>query len=342
MAMMAAVTGLSMILPLSPCVFWREPSPIVPLKETREQPMEMELVCDGLQFPEGPIAMADGSVVLVEIRRGTLTRVTPDGRREIIAQLGGGPNGAAIGPDGAAYVCNNGGSFAWVGGEDVHLPADKDAPYGGGSIQRVDLKTGAFETLYDSCDGRPLNGPNDIVFDEDGGFWFTCHGVSDGETRRLGGIYHARADGSRITRWRSGQNSPNGIGLSPDGRTVYWSDTWLQKLWAMDLEAPGRPAAAEAFAPARVVVTLPGLQLFDSLAVEASGRVCVATLVNGGITAIEPSSGACEHTPFPDPLTTNICFGGEDMRDAWVTCSSTGRLFQCRWPRPGLTLAWNA
>ena len=74
--------------------------------------MQMEEIASGLEFPEGPIAMDDGSVILVEIKRGTLTRVQPDGSTEIIAELGGGPNGAAIGPDGAVYVCNNGG-FEW-------------------------------------------------------------------------------------------------------------------------------------------------------------------------------------------------------------------------------------
>ena len=69
----------------------------------------MRTIATGLQFPEGPIAMPDGSVLLVEIRRGSLTLVAPDGRPEVVAQLGGGPNGAAIGPDGACYVCNNGG-----------------------------------------------------------------------------------------------------------------------------------------------------------------------------------------------------------------------------------------
>jgi gluconolactonase len=66
----------------------------------------------------------------------------------------------------------------------------------------------------------------------------------------------------------------------------------------------------------------------------------VGTLWNGGVTLFEPS-GACEHVPFPDPVTTNICFGGADMRDAWITCSSTGCLYKVRWPRPGLKLAFN-
>ena len=85
---------------------------------------------------------------------------------------------------------------------------------------------------------------------------------------------------------------------------------------------------------------MPGYQLFDSLAVEADGRVCVATLINGGITAIEPS-GAFAHHPFPDLLVTNIAFGGPDMRDAYITLSGTGKLIKVRWPRPGLKLNFN-
>ena len=135
--------------------------------------MSLQQVTEGLQFPEGPVAMADGSVIVVEIRRGTLTRVLPDGRKETIAHLGGGPNGAAIGPDGACYVCNNGDAWAWQEGEG-HLPDGPPAsPYKTGYIQRVDLRTGRFATLYDQCDGKPLNSPNDLVFDSTGGFWFT-------------------------------------------------------------------------------------------------------------------------------------------------------------------------
>ena len=73
---------------------------------------EMREVTSGLQFPEGPVWMEDGSVLVVEIRRGTLTRVAPDGTKTVVAETGGGPNGAAIGPDGKVYVCNNGG-FIW-------------------------------------------------------------------------------------------------------------------------------------------------------------------------------------------------------------------------------------
>lgn len=300
--------------------------------------IEMALVAEGLGFPEGPIACADGSVLLVEIEGQCLTRIRADGMREIVARLGGGPNGAAIGPDGAVYVVNNGGAFTfpenWREEGKLGLPTD----YRGGSVQRVDLATGAVTCLYDQCDGRPLNAPNDIVFDAHGGFWFTCFGFTDGEDRRLGGIYYAKADGSVITRWRSEQISPNGIGLSADGKTLYWVDSMLQRLWALDLVAPGVPAPGEGHSAGEVVVNLPGLQWFDSLALDATGRVCAATLFNGGITVIDPATGAYEHVPVPDPITTNICFGGPDMRDAWITGSATGKLFKCRWPVPGLPL----
>jgi len=75
-------------------------------------------IASGLRFPEGPIAMDDGSVLVVEIKRGTLTRVKPDGSLQVIAETGGGPNGAALGPDGMVYVCNDGG-FDWMEIEGV-------------------------------------------------------------------------------------------------------------------------------------------------------------------------------------------------------------------------------
>ncbi len=303
--------------------------------------MDIELVTDDLGFPEGPIAMADGSVILTEIERGVLTRVTPDGRKSTVAECGGGPNGAAIGPDGAIWVTNNGGSFVWLKQNGLTIPGQTPPEHRGGYIQRVDIGSGKVETIYDACDGQPLFGPNDLVFDRTGGFWFTDHGSGTPTGRNFGGLFYARPDGSRIVRARGHMISPNGVGLSPDENTVYVADTQLGRLWAFDVATPGELAPQPGFAPGRVVCNLPGFQLLDSLAVEAGGKVCVATIINGGITAFD-LDGSTEHFPFPDLVTTNICFGGADMSDAWVTCSSTGKLYKCRWPRPGLKLNYNA
>ncbi|MGZ3376500.1 MAG: SMP-30/gluconolactonase/LRE family protein [Phenylobacterium sp.] len=303
--------------------------------------MDYELVTEGLEFPEGPIAMADGSIILTEIKGQRLTRVTPDGKKETVVETGGGPNGAAIGPDGAIWITNNGGSFEWIDNQGLTIPGPTPAGHTGGSLQRYDLKTGKLEVVYDACDGRRLIGPNDLVFDKQGGVWFTDHGCSTPEGRKFGGLYYARTDGSHISRQRDHLISPNGVGLSPDETVVYAADTQLGRLWAFDIAEPGVLAPSPGFAPGRVICNLPDYQLLDSLAVEAGGKVCVATIINGGITAFDPD-GSIEHFAFPDLICTNICFGGADMRDAWITASSTGKLFKARWPRPGLKLNFNA
>jgi len=303
--------------------------------------MDIELVTEGLEFPEGPIAMADGSVILTEIKGQRLTRVKPDGSKETVVETGGGPNGAAIGPDGAIWITNNGGAFEWLDVQGLCIPGPTPTSHTGGHIQRFDLTSGKLETVYDSCDGKRLIGPNDIVFDKAGGLWFTDHGCSTPEGRKFGAVYYAKADGSAITRQRDHVISPNGIGLSPDEKVVYVADTQLGRLWGFDVAEPGVLAPPAGFAPGRVICNLPDYQLLDSLAVEAGGKVCVATIINGGITAFDPD-GAIEHYPFPDLVCTNICFGGADLRDAWITASSTGKLYRCRWPRPGLKLNFNA
>jgi gluconolactonase len=297
--------------------------------------VDFEVIAEGLQFPEGPIAMSDGSVILVEIARGTLTRVWRGGR-EVIAHLGGGPNGAALGPDGCVYVCNNGG-FEWRTVNGFLMPGRAPADYTTGRIERVNPATGTFERVYDSFEGERLGGPNDIVFDRTGGFWFTDHGKRFVRQRDHSALYYARPDGSHLHRAVFPAVSLNGVGLSPNEAIVYCNDTDAQKLWAFDIPSPGTIARPTGLTRGRVVCTLPGHQLLDSLAVEANGDVCAATLINGGVAVIR-TDGQCEHIAMPDPMTTNICFGGADMQDAYITLSGTGRLIKARWPRAGLRL----
>lgn len=297
----------------------------------------MQEITSGLQFPEGPIAMPDGSVILVEIARGTLSRVTPDGRVEVIADLGGGPNGAAIGPDGAVYVCNNGG-FDWHVSGGARYPGDKATDYSGGRIERVDLTTGKFEVLYEACNGEPLIGPNDIVFDAQGGFWFTDLGKSYGRLKDRGAVYYAKTDGSHIEQMLFPIETPNGISLSPDESRLYVAETQGARLWGFDVVAPGKLGPPAATSSRTFIASPSGLNFFDSMAVEADGTVCVATIVNGGISRINPDTGAIAHVATDDPMTTNICFGGDDLKTAYITLSSTGRLVSTAWETAGLAL----
>lgn len=306
--------------------------------------MDLDILASGLQFPEGPVAMEDGSVILVEIARGTLTRVDADGAVDVVAECGGGPNGAAVGPDGAMYVCNNGGCFEWTDLGGLTIPGPLPRSWKGGSIQRVDLDSGEVMTLYAECEGRQLRAPNDLVFDRHGGFWFTDHGVRAERSSDRTGVFYAKADGSAITEVIFPLDAPNGVGLSPDGDRVYVAETHTGRLWAWDVTGPGVAAADSAAlnAGGELLCGLPGMQLFDSLAVDAAGNVCVGTLVNGGITVVAPDGSKYEHVAMPDVLVTNLCFGGPDLTTAYVTLSGTGQLGAGQWSRPGLALAHTA
>jgi gluconolactonase len=264
--------------------------------------------------------------------------VTPDGTISVVADTGGGPNGAAVGPDGKVYICNNGG-FEWHEFLGMTFPGNQAADYSGGRIQRVDLATGKVEDLYTECDGRPLRGPNDIVFDTSGGFWFTDHGKTRERDRDRTGVFYARPDGSLIREVIFPLEAPNGIGLSPDGTRLYVAETPTGRVWHWDITAPGEVLKAAPLGGGGMLLAgVGGFQMFDSLAVDGAGNVCVATLVNGGITVISPDGQSIEHLPLPDMLTTNICFGGPDLRTAYITLSGTGRLVAMQWPRPGLKL----
>jgi gluconolactonase len=302
--------------------------------------LQGEVMATGLQFPEGPIAMPDGSVLVVEIAAGRLTRVFPNGELKVVAELGGGPNGAALGPDGHCYVCNNGG-FSWRTDEGFKRPTGAAADYRGGAIQRVNLETGAVETLYTHCDDIPLHGPNDIVFDRDGGFWFTDFGKTFEDRIMRGSVYYARMDGSLIRCAAHPVLTPNGVGLSPDGRTLYVSETETSRLWSYPVLGPGELGHEPWPSPngGKLVHGLAGFQRFDSLAVEESGNICVATLVRGGISVFSPNGELLEFHEAPEGYCTNICFGGADRRTAFITLSGYGQLFAARWPRAGLQLA---
>jgi gluconolactonase len=213
-----------------------------------------------------------------------------------------------------------------------------------GSIQRVDLATGEVTTLYTECDGRPLRAPNDLVFDSQGGMWFTDHGLRLERSSDRTGLFYAQPDGSSIAEVVFPLDAPNGIGLSPAEDRLYAAETHTGRLWQWTVPSPGTVVAAgPMYGGGALLYAAPRAQLFDSLGVDGEGWVCVATLGEGGITAVSPDGADVEFHPVGgDPVVTNICFQGAGSHRAYVTSSATGRLLACDWPRPGLDLAFRA
>lgn len=309
--------------------------------------VELKPVAGNLGFPEGPVAMNDGSVIFVEIEGKSLSR-WKDGAVTPIAHIPGGPNGTAIGPDGAAYICNNGGVYDFDEVQKgVRIPSSKGPSddYISGSIERVDLATGAVTTLYKSTPDMPLLTPDDIVFDKKrGGFWFTDTGLQYPDHIKKGGLYFGTIDGAPLKKVCT-ITTPNGVGLSPDGDTLYVSDTIFGRLWALAITGPGEVAKTILpDMPGKAVQTLSGFHWVDSLKVLADGNVCVGTISmeGGGITTFDTKTGETSELKVQDPFTTNLCFGGPEMQDVWITASSTGVLYHGTWPTKGLPLDYTA
>ncbi|MEV8031644.1 SMP-30/gluconolactonase/LRE family protein [Streptomyces sp. NPDC086182] len=305
--------------------------------------MNVTTLATGLKFPEGPVALPNGDVLVVEVLGGKLTRITPDGTVSVVAELGGGPNGAALGPDGRVYVTNNGGmmgvefgGFTWA----VGIAPD----YVTGSIQAVDLTDGSVETLYTECDGQQLRSASDLVFDAHGGMYFTDYGKSDGVTGDKGRLFYATADGTSIKLLTGGMDGPNGIGLSPDGTRLYVNETFTARVWWWEITAPGEIKGGLSMGGSgggNFLYTAPDYTNFDGLGVEADGNLCVASMVHTGISVVSPEGELVEFVDIHvdnDPGLTNICWGGEGLRTAYMTMASTGQLIKVDWPRPGLAL----
>jgi len=303
---------------------------------------ELEIAAHGLHFPEGPVAAADGSLYFVEIQRGTVSRLDPRGAVSVVADLGGGPNGLAAGPGGALFVCNNGGFlFTDDGGINRVRPGVPD-DYRGSWLERLDPGTGAHAVVADRCGEHAFVGLNDLVFDHHGGCYFTDFGKFYPRFRPNGGLYYARPDLPSVLEVAYPMITPNGVALAPDESVVYVAESETARLWAFDLVAPGRSAKRPYPSPhgGRIVFGLGGFNRFDSMAVDADGNLCIATLVGGCICVVSPRGELLDQVFTGDPMTTNLCFGGSDLSTAYVTLSGTGRIASLRWPVAGLPLAF--
>jgi len=289
---------------------------------------QFEVFAEGFIWPEGPVVFPDGSVILVEYYGKRITRAWGDGKKETIATTTGSPNGLQLAPDGSLYLCNAGGENAGSGENG-----------GEGRIERVDIATGRIERICDRFGDRLIQAPNDLVVDTGGNIWFTDLGAYYKETIGKSGIYWCRADGSEVRQGHYGGLGYNGIGLSPDGKTLFSSTTWSGRLYSFDLVSEGTLATDESTGRVspRYIGSSAGDCGFDSLAMTASGAVCVATLNDGGITTFAPD-GTRRFLPLPDKGVTNIAFGGPDMQDAYITLGRSGQLVKLRWDEPGLKL----
>ena len=283
------------------------------------------VVCEGLGFPEGPTFDSNGVLHVTEIANGRVSRIE-HGRRTTFAEPGGGPNGAAWGPDGALYVANNGG-LLFIDG----YPKGKHPDNDGGRIERI-TPDGAVERLYVECDGEPLAAPNDLVFDAHGSFYFTDPLFGTRVERPPGHVYYASADGSNIRRVDTGFALSNGIGITDDGSTLIVCESISRRLLAMDIVGPGKLGSR------RTLCRLPDEHMPDGFAFDADGNILCAGVNGGAVCVYDGAGGFLERIPTEDIDPTNCAFGGPDQRTLFLCEGRLGRVVALDWERPGMSL----
>lgn len=300
------------------------------------------VVAEGLAFPEGPVALADGGLLLSEMAAGRVTRLHPDGTRSTVAEVGGGPNGLAALPDGSLVVCQGGGSgwavrpwpYPGPGAVDLLLPTGPPAVPVTPQVQLV-TPDGTVSTLFTAdADGEPLKKPSDVVVDRHGGIYLTDFGGLQGRTRALAGVLHA-PPGGPLREIVFPVELANGIALSPDERELHVVETRTRRVWGFELVEPGVVGAW------RSIGTVPaggpiGFGSADGCCVDTDGNIVVATIGRGGITVLAPGGGIVLEVPHDDPMPTNVAFGGPDGTTIFLTCGSSGRVLALDgWPHPG-------
>lgn len=281
--------------------------------------MANTVIAEGLRFPEGPAFDRDGNLFVVEIQGGQVSKIAPDGATSVFAKTGGGPNGAAFGPDGQLYVCNNGG-FPGPDKED-------------GRVERI-APDGTVHVLLREVDGEPLNSPNDLAFDADGNVYFTdpVWGQGGVAGAPAGHVCFCSADG-RAKRLHTGFQFPNGIGVSPDGATLVVCESLTNKLHAFPIREPG------VVGEPRVFGDLGRGAIPDGFAFDADGNVLCCGFESGKVHVFPPGGGEKLQTlDCEDPRVTNVCFGGPEFKSLFVTESGLGRVVRLEWTRPGMVL----
>ena len=298
---------------------------------------ELREITTGLRFPEGPVAMPDGSVLVVEIAGRCVTRVRPDGAKDIVARPGGGPNGLAIGPDSKCYVCNNGG-FEFTHDEGYGLrPA----------LQAWDYRRPHRADRFGDRRGRgpvPGHAARAAARAERHRFRrarrLLFHRSRQGRERDWdrGAVFYAKADGPD----QGGAFplvTPNGIGLSPDGTMLYVAETEAARLGVADPRARRAREATLAGLHGGRLVADPGgrYQRFDRWPSRRTASLRrhpdpwwhhrdLARRLQG---RARPDAGSVHHQHL---------LQGPDLRTAYITLSNSGRLVAVDWPRPGLGL----
>ncbi|MFQ3592848.1 MAG: SMP-30/gluconolactonase/LRE family protein [Gemmataceae bacterium] len=308
-----------------------DPNPVIPEGAKLEKLYTRSRDVTG-GLTEGPAVAPDGSIFFTDITQGKepseILRYDPkSGKTEVFLADARKANGLMFDPDGRLVACEG-------------------ADYGGRAVVRYDLKTKKRTILTDNYQGKKYNAPNDLVIDAKGRIFFTDPRYGGPEPRELEhrAVYRLDPDG-RVTQLTTATEKPNGIILSPDGKTLYVADhnngsdgivpgekaiPGAMNILAFDLDEKGnvgKPRVLYDFGKG------PGC---DGMTVDTKGNLYLTSRdpKRPGVLVLNPEGKEIAFLPTgplnQDPtkpvvgLPSNVVFGiGEDSKTLYVTVDTS-------------------
>ncbi len=271
----------------------------------------MERLASGYTLIEGPRVDAEDRLYFSDVHNGGVYRRHPDGEIETVVPKRRGVGGIALHADGG-IVCSGRNICHVKDGETRVLFDPPDTP--------------GFNDLFTDARGRVITGT-----------MRTNPFTGSGE-RTPGECWRIEAEGE-ATELYGDISLTNGIGFSPDGRTLYHADTARNQVVAHELTDEGACVRRRPLA-----VTDRGRP--DGLAVDAEGCLWVACFAGSCVTRFAPDGRILDHLDVPARNVTSVCFGGADRRDLYVVTAtdaddpgSSGSIFRTRSPVAGLPVA---
>lgn len=271
---------------------------------------------------EGPAFDGDGNLFFSDVYGNRIYRMSPEGQVSQFRSDSGRTNGNTFDREGRLVSCE--GAEQGAGGRR--------------RIVRTDLATGKIEVLTERYEGKRYNSPNDLVVDAKGRIWFTDPFYGDDRSAlemNVEAVYRIDPDGSvhRVVSQPQIER-PNGVALTPDGKTLYVVDSHTRaggnrKVWAFDVAEDGRPGRQ------RQVFDFGTGRGGDGLRLDERGNLWIAAGimfprragetadVPPGIYVITPKGELLGRIPIPEDLCTNLAFGGRDRKTLYVTAGKS-------------------
>ncbi|MBO6555452.1 MAG: SMP-30/gluconolactonase/LRE family protein [Pseudomonadales bacterium] len=225
---------------------------------------------------------------------------------------------------GGAYLLKADGSVATVFGHRRGMGGMSEHQAGGivvsgRNISWKSLPEGETKTIFDPDPSKGMIGFNDITTDASGRIYAGSLGSDplDGKSQsQTGSLYLIDLDGS-AKEVATDILLTNGLGISPDGKTLYHSDSSRRHVNRYEIHSDGTLGEKQIF-----VTTKGGGP--DGLALTEDGRVWVALAGGGGVAVYKPDGELEQMVEIPQSMCTSVCFGGDDLKDLYIVSGSDG------------------